>query len=563
MVRLLPILAVLGLFLVLASCDRSFLQSSEASALPSGWIRDNSEVNGEQRIKLIFALKQRNLEVLDETFWAVSTPGNPRYGKHLTIEQINDIIAPSKEDTYKVLFWLKSQGVRDAKVERSKDYLTCSVTIKQAEKIFDVKFNNYKHTSGRTFTGTLGPYSVPSILAQHIDLVSGLVGLPNLDFKHSPIKNPLAGPGGKDITPVIIRTRYNVSDDLVVTNANNSHAVAEFQGEYYSPSDLATFFADYVPFAPAQTVAKVIGTNVEKDPGLEASLDVQYIMGVAPNATTWFYSYASDNFWNDLLNWTTTLASSSPIPWILSVSYGAQGDYPPNSTIQRLDTEFQKIGARGVSIIIASGDHGSGCALGAADLCSCVLYPSYPASSPYVTAIGATKFLSGNAGPEGAVTAFGSGGGFFADDTQQSYQTAAVAHYFATTPASTLPPACSYNQANRATPDGSALGDVHFQVVMDGSVTSVGGTSASTPTWAAIFTLLNDIRFNNNEASLGFLNVWLYQTAAANPTAFFDVTVGNNVVADCCTNGGFQCAPGWDPATGVGTPNFAVLSTLV
>jgi len=287
-------------------------------------------------------------------------------------------------------------------------------------------------------------------------------------------------------------------------------------------------------------------------------------MGVAPNATTWLYSYASFNFFNDLLNWTSTLASSVPIPWLHSVSYGTQGDYPDNATISRLDTEFQKIGARGVSVVIASGDDGSGCQANRLGSCKCTLYPSYPGSSPYVTAIGATKFLTGNSGVEGAVTAFGSGGGFFNIDAQPSYQTTAVNNYFAGQTAATLPPSCSYDATTRATPDGSALGDVHFQVILDGSVTSVGGTSASTPTFSAIFTLLNDIRLNNGQSTLGFLNPWIYQTAAANPTAFFDVTVGNNVVAGCCTpNGGFQTAPGWDPATGVGTPNFAVLSTLV
>jgi len=289
-------------------------------------------------------------------------------------------------------------------------------------------------------------------------------------------------------------------------------------------------------------------------------------MGVAPNATTWFYSYASFNFFNDLLNWTSTLASSVPTPWLHSVSYGTQGDYPTGNTIPRLDTEFQKIGLRGISVIIASGDTGSGCKPGSTDLCSCSLYPSYPASSPYVTAIGATKFLTGNSGPEGAVTAFGSGGGFFNIDNDQSdydYQTSAVSGYFAQT-GLTLPPSCSYNQTARATPDGSALGDVHFQVVLKGAVTSVGGTSASTPTFSAIFTLLNDIRLNAGKSTLGFLNPFIYQTAASNPNAFFDVTVGSNVVKDCCGgNGGFLCTPGWDPATGVGTPNFQVLQNLV
>jgi tripeptidyl-peptidase-1 len=260
------------------------------------------------------------------------------------------------------------------------------------------------------------------------------------------------------------------------------------------------------------------------------------------------------------LNWTSTLASSVPVPWINSVSYGTQGDYPDTTTVQRLDTEFQKIGARGVSVVIASGDDGSGCQI-VKGTCGIVLNPAYPASSPYVTAIGATRFLTGNSGPEGAVQLFGSGGGFFIDDTQPSFQTSAVNSYFAQNP--TLPPACSYNKANRATPDASALGDEHFQVVIRGGVISVGGTSASTPTFSAIFTLLNDIRLNNGNSTLGFLNPFIYQTYVSNPTAFFDVTEGNNVVAGCGTNGGFQCTPGWDPVTGVGTPNFAVLQTLV
>jgi tripeptidyl-peptidase-1 len=555
--RAIQLIAALGLFLVLASA--AYLETDEAYPLPANWFRLDGAKPAERRVDLLIALKQRNLDQLDSTFWAVSTPGNPRYGKHLSMEQIADLIAPTNENIVKVLFWLKSQGVRDAKLLKSRDFITCSVTVAQAEEIFAVKFHNYQHRSGAAFAGTLGPYSVPEEIAEHVDLVSGLVGIPDLEVR----KKPQLGASeatDKDITPVIIRSRYNVSSTLVVTNANNSHAVAEFQGQYYSPSDLALFFKNYVPFASAQTIANVIGPNVGADPGIEASLDVQYLMGVAPNATTSFYSYASFNFFNDLLNWTATLASAPSIPWIHSVSYGTQGNYPAASVISKLDTQFQVIGTRGASVVIASGDDGSGCQTNDAEFCETILYPSYPGSSPYVTAIGATRFLTANSGPEGAVQAFGSGGGFFSGDTQPSYQTSAVSGYLGTNP--TLPPACAYNQANRATPDASALGDVHFQVVVNGGVTAVGGTSASTPTFSAIFTLLNDIRLNNGQAPLGFLNPWIYQNSVSSPTAFFDVTVGNNVVSSCGTNGGFQCAVGWDPVTGVGTPNFAVLSTL-
>jgi len=375
---------------------------------------------------------------------------------------------------------------------------------------------------------------------------------------------------GLEIDPTVVRTRYNVSSKVVGTNAGNMHAVAEFQAEYYAPADLKQFWTEFVPYAPFQPVAKVIGTNVASDPGIEASLDIEYIMGVAPNVTTWFYCMAAFNFWDDLTTWTQELDNETSPPWIHSVSYGSQGDYPSDAYRDRLNQEFQKLGTRGLTIVFASGDSGAGCQgngvespMGVKD-CDCTFYPSFPATCPYVLTVGATKFLSGNTGPEGAVVAFGSGGGFSQLFPTQSYQTTAVASYLAS--GVSMPEACAFNASGRSTPDVSALGDVHFQVINGGKKISVGGTSASSPSFSAILTLLNDIRLNNKKSTLGFANIWIYQTAAANPTAFFDVTVGNNNTPGCCKSGkisGFDCAVGYDPVTGVGTPNYEVLATLV
>jgi len=130
----------------------------------------------------------------------------------------------------------------------------------------------------------------------------------------------------------------------------------------------------------------------------------------------------------------------------------------------------------------------------------------------------------------------------------------------------TMPPTCAFNSTNRATPDVSALGDVHFQVINGGSTISVGGTSASSPSFSAILSLLNDLRLNQKKSTFGFVLPWIYTTAANNPTAFYDVTMGDNYRVGCCKSGqqaGFECAVGWDPVTGVGTPNYAVLKTLV
>lgn len=147
-------------------------------------------------------------------------------------------------------------------------------------------------------------------------------------------------------------------------------------------------------------------------------------MGVAPNVEAWFYSNPSYDFWTDLTAWTALLANESNIPWVHSISYGDQGEFQPvrrpaatllmmsthlmqsESYKESLCTQFQKLGARGVSIIFASGDSGTGCDL-------CVRFQaSFPATCPFVTSVGATQFITGTSGPESAVSQFGSGGGF-------------------------------------------------------------------------------------------------------------------------------------------------------
>jgi tripeptidyl-peptidase-1 len=119
---------------------------------------------------------------------------------------------------------------------------------------------------------------------------------------------------------------------------------------------------------------------------------------------------------------------------------------------------------------------------------------------------------------------------------------------------------------------------IRVQVVIGGETQPVDGTSCAAPAFSGVVSLLNDLRMQRGESPLGFLNPWLYQAcapsggvccadahayvqvAASNPSAFFDVTKGSNGDG-CCT--GFQTAPGWDPVTGLGTPNYSVLQGLM
>lgn len=131
----------------------------------------------------------------------------------------------------------------------------------------------------------------------------------------------------------------------------------------------------------------------------------------------------------------------------------------------------------------------------------------------------------------------------------------------------------SYNISNRAYPDVVLFGH-NYQIVTGGSNTVVDGTSASSPSLAGMFTLLNDLRLSTGQQRLGFLNYVLYQAAANDTRNFIDMTEGSNRCLEvsafdanandfqgCCTDGYHACS-GWDPVGGLGTPNFEYLSKV-
>jgi len=246
--------------------------------------------------------------------------------------------------------------------------------------------------------------------------------------------------------------------------------------------------------------------------------------------------------------------------------------------VERTNTEFQKIGLRGTSVMVASGDSGvygrtdEGC-LGKK------FRPDFPACSPFVTSVGGTYNLKPTFLPSGGSTpamcagkcvsggeevavsvidcSYASGGGFSNFAPRPDWQSNAVMQYFNS--GVTLPPVSFYNASNRGFPDVAAQG---FNIAVYNDETSVGlvsGTSAASPAFSGIISLLNDVSLTKTGKPLGFLNPLLYQMQVANPQAFHDITQGNN---KCTEEGckpwcqGFNAYKGWDPVTGLGTPNF-------
>ena len=116
-----------------------------------------------------------------------------------------------------------------------------------------------------------------------------------------------------------------------------------------------------------------------------------------------------------------------------------------------------------------------------------------------------------------------------------------------------------YNSAGRGYPDLSAVGD-NGVVVVRGRQSLSGGTSMSAPLVAGIFTRINDERIKAGKGPIGFVNPTLY----AHPEMFNDITVGNqdkggpngDTSPSACGNSGFSAVEGWDPVTGLGTPNY-------
>jgi len=297
--------------------------------------------------------------------------------------------------------------------------------------------------------------------------------------------------------------------------------------------------------------------------GTEANLDSQFAFGLTwPTPGTFWSTAGQPPFIPDAQTPNNTnepygewldfiIAQTDGIPRTISTSYGDFEQTVPEAYARRLCAGFAQLGARGISLLFASGDNGVG---GNPTECltndgrnTTAFLPAFPASCPFVTSVGATTHV-----PE--VAASFSGGGFSNYFRRPMYQDTVVNTYLENLPDGIYKGL--YNQSGRAYPDVSALG-TNYTVWVSGKRTLVDGTSASAPAFAAVIALLNDARLANNLPPLGFLNPLLYSKGIS---GLHDITTGKN---PGCGTPGFNATVGWDPVTGLGTPNFTKLKELV
>jgi len=526
--------------------------------VPSGWEMTGENVDRTGRMDVLVGLRRSNLDKMQALFEESSTPGHTRYLEHASWHEIGEMIRPSDEAIGATIGMLASKGATDISIANHGDYIRASVAMDELETLTEGSFQTFQQKStGRRLVRLAGGVKLPTVVAKYVQTFTGLHGFP-LDAK------PLVGnssAGAQVVTPSVINKAYGIDQQTVKKSGKpNIQAIGQFQGQYVSATDLSKFCQAYDAEADC-SIAKFVGKNTASQPGIESMLDTEYITGVAEGVTTWVYSYPSVDFCSDLLTWAGDVAGESQHPYVVSLSYGSQKiDFCDSTTRTRLSEDVQKLGAMGVTVVIASGDDGSG-GISRQGSNNGKLSPSFPASIPYALSVGATFFESGLSGEEMATTQFGSGGGFSYDYDVPSYQSSAVSGYLAKDPKTG---SCTYASNGRGSPDVSLLGE-QFEVYTSGPFgglekLAVGGTSASTPSWGAIISLLNEecLSASGGSKTLGFVNPLLYQNA----DAFNDITKGSNAVGENAASG-WKCTVGWDAVTGLGTPKFTSLQTVV
>ncbi|KAJ4390838.1 hypothetical protein N0V93_004437 [Gnomoniopsis smithogilvyi] len=262
---------------------------------------------------------------------------------------------------------------------------------------------------------------------------------------------------------------------------------------------------------------------------------------------------------------------------VISISYGGGESDLPAYYLERQCNEIMKLGLQGTTVVMSSGDYGVGSypgdfgyESGCAGPDATVFYPDADATCPYVLAVGSTQFDHVSNGSttftESATARFASGGGFSNYFDAPEWQTSAIANYFdevtlnftgyenAGTNFSDVGDGV-YHIGGRGYPDVSAIGD-YFVTYTEGGWYRVGGTSLSSPVWGAVLTLVNEYRLAANKTTIGFVHEILY----AHPEVFNDVTSGSN---PNCGSTGFLASEGWDPVSGLGSPNFPKLLELL
>jgi subtilase family serine protease len=581
---------------------------------------DQGRVEGSLRINraaIVFKLAPAQQAALDKLLAEQQDPHSPNYRKWLTPEQYAARFGMSEADLAKVSAWLKSQGLSVNGYSRARTRIFFSGTAAQVESVFHTEFHRYK-VNGETSLANATELSVPSAIS---GMVLGFRGLEN--FRPRPRARVAVRPnftshvsGNHFVAPGDFATIYNVQPLYTAGFDGTGVKIAVVGQTQIHTADIDAFrSAAGLPATNLQLVPIDSSTGFSSGDEVESDLDVEWSGGVAKNAAILFVYAGASSLTKNVFDALAYAIDNNLAP-VITTSYG---NCEANLTgfTATLRSDAQQANSQGQTITAASGDAGAAdCEAQTATTATHGLAVDAPGSVPEVTAMGGTTFngdasvtVTGTApntdapanlpywaGTTGATDTVSSalsyipemgwndttasiaaGGGLSASGGGVSAVFSKPAWQIALTP----------NDSHRDVPDVSLTSSPNHDASLicsqalfgttptscsagfrasDGSLPAVGGTSVASPAFAGIVAILNQA---TQSSGLGNINPTLYTLAVSKPSAFHDVTTGNNIVP--CTAGstgcpsshtiGFNAGAGYDLVTGLGSVDANVLVT--
>lgn len=415
-------------------------------------------------------------------------------------------------------------------------------TVEQLSRIFGTSLEKVTSTGPhgqavghRHRTGSL---RIPASLDGVVTAVLGLDDRPQARAQFRAIPRAAAG---TSYSPPDLGRIYGFPDGT--DGSGQTVAILELGGGF-GQADLDAYFGGLGMATPTVTAVGVDGAANQpaQDPqgaDGEVLLDVEVVGALAPKAT--IVVYFGPNTDAGFLDALVEASHASPAPCAVSISWGQSEDAWTAQARNAFDQALADAVALGVTVTAAAGDRGSTDGVGDGKD-----HADFPASSPHALACGGTRLVADAAAGtissetvwNDSPTTSATGGGYSDVFAKPAWQNSAA-------PAAHHKPAPHPAKHGRGVPDVSAVADPQtgYEVRVDGQDMVIGGTSAVAPLWAALIARLAQ----STGRRFGLLQPALYAQASA----FRDITAGNN--------GTYHAGPGWDPCTGLGSPNGAAL----
>jgi kumamolisin len=514
-----------------------------------------------QLIEITLMLAGRSQSEIAQTIAAIQDPRAPEYHHFLSPEEFNKRFGASPSAQAQVQGVLNASGLRAASQGASSSLLRVIGTVGQVESLFGVRLDDYRTSAGQTYHAPQGTPVIPAALRGIVTGVLGLDTRPLVQPASQLQRSAPTAPIPALLGPAEIQAAYNFSTLRQAGLDGSGMTLAFAEIDTFQQSDIDAY--DQANNISAPPVLRVrVGKGAEPAQQVsETTLDIEVVHAVAPKAQ--LISYEGQADLNSLYQTFSTIVNDTQHhPNVMSVSLGAcelpiAQDSQGPAFFDALSNVFQQAATEGMTVLVASGDSGA-YTCHQNDPNNNTVSVSTPADNPWVTAVGGTALFINSAsnptrayeaGWEGPLEGAGGGGGVSVYYPRPTWQTGpGVSNPFST--------------GKRQVPDVAAAADPLTGYYIYDSTggqcsgqdcwTSVGGTSAATPLWAALV-LLADQKGGRN---LGQINPTLYKmgsagTLGAGTSPFYDVTTGGNLY--------YQATPGWDYSTGWGTPNAAAI----